>query len=493
MKATIVISLVIAFGIVGYVIYLNHRAPIQTQVFTRPSVASDRDGQSSSDALCNYVSSSLQLRCVVILGSDNLLGPGAVVEYPVNATAYTRVPLPNADLFSSTCVVPGEQITALLESLRRQKEQNAVSIPDMTYTFNRSFQLGVQLPIPQLDGLTLKAGPKINELQNVTLKVPQAWVKLIDEFAFADVLARSGIRQPCIDRLLASQYRVISKALIGHLGYEFTDKNGQSYSFSAAADKGQLKFTGGTGTDITEEQAAKLVTREPVVLAVDFLDPNILKQQPKLNQSVVYSSGGMATVSVSGSGGDGHLAPSKLSNASGSAAVVREQGGESSECDGGFDRTKSAVDVSAMVRPVDDQTVDFVTQGGFNGGHYATGNCIFGRLANISGHDTGVDVQIFFTAVIRAIVRSDYLHSLTVESSGMPKDSNIGVRDPVGQILPPQGLESRTAVPQEGVLKFALHGAGVYAVELSSSISRSISGAGGAQISNMGRVRVTVQ
>ncbi len=136
------------------------------------------------------MSGSLNLKCVVVLGSEGLLGPGAVVDYPANATQQTRVPLPNADLFSTTCLIPGEQINALLESLRQQKEKNTVSIAEMTYSLNRSFHLGVELPIPQLANLTLKAGPNAKDVTDITLKVPRAWVKLIDEFRFAEIRAQ---------------------------------------------------------------------------------------------------------------------------------------------------------------------------------------------------------------------------------------------------------------------------------------------------------------
>ena len=439
------------------------------------------------------VSGTLQLKCVNVLGSDNLLGPGAVVSFPDNANAYTRVPLPNADLFSTTCVVPGEQVNALLNSFKRQKEQNATTIPELTYDLNRSFQLGVQLPIPRLPDLTLKAGPKISEVQTVTLKVPEAWVKLIDEFAFAEVLAKSGIRKQCIDRLLTAQYRVVSKAVVGqNVAYEVRDKGGQSYSFSAAAKKGQLELTGGAGVDIDETEAAKLISETPVVLAVDFLDPSILKGQPEITEPVIYFPSGQATVSVSGSGGEGHLPIAKQSNPLGNAAGVKQQGGESSECDGGFERTKSAVDVSAIVRPKDDRTVELMATGTFNGGHYATGNCVFGRLANISGHDTGVDVQIFFNASVRATVRADDVKSLKLELSGLPEDSRISVHDPLGQILAPRDTESQSAATQ-GALNYAIGGAGVYTVDFSGSISRSISGAGQGQISNHGEIRVTAQ
>src|SRR5580704_14000151 len=65
------------------------------------------------DILCAYVSGSLGMKCVAMLGSDTILGPGAIVEFPLQSQAHDLVPLPNAQLFSSTCIVPGEKTDAL--------------------------------------------------------------------------------------------------------------------------------------------------------------------------------------------------------------------------------------------------------------------------------------------------------------------------------------------------------------------------------------------
>jgi hypothetical protein len=60
----------------------------------------------SSDPLCAYVNNS-GMRCVMLLGSDSLLGPGAFVDFPEESNPQSRVPLPNGDLFSQACLVPG--------------------------------------------------------------------------------------------------------------------------------------------------------------------------------------------------------------------------------------------------------------------------------------------------------------------------------------------------------------------------------------------------
>src|SRR6266571_2335808 len=175
-----------------------------------------RPGQQAAaaiDPLCSYVNGT-QLRCVVMLGSDSLLGPGAMVDYPSNAAADTRVPLPNAELFSSTCLVPGEKADSLQTLFQQQEQENAVTVPQQTYDFSRAVKVGIELPVPRLYNLNIKAGPNINQLQKISFHANHAWIKYIDENVLLDLLANAGIRQSCIDHLLQSKYSVVSRALI---------------------------------------------------------------------------------------------------------------------------------------------------------------------------------------------------------------------------------------------------------------------------------------
>jgi hypothetical protein len=107
------------------------------------------------DILCSYVSDALGMKCVALLGSDAILGPGAVVEYPVQSQARAPVPLPNAQLFSSTCVVPGAKIDALTSSLHNQ--QNTIALESMKFHSDRNLQTGAELPT--LDFRTSKSRP----------------------------------------------------------------------------------------------------------------------------------------------------------------------------------------------------------------------------------------------------------------------------------------------------------------------------------------------
>jgi len=142
-KVLAVVVIIVVLAIIGYLIYERQRS------FPGPVTV-------VGDPLCTYVSKS-QLKCVVILGSDSLLGPGAMVDYPVDAPAQTPVPLPTAELFSTNCLVPGEQADELGASFKKQEQENSVSIPIQKYDLNRSFKVGLDLPIPRLYNLKIKA------------------------------------------------------------------------------------------------------------------------------------------------------------------------------------------------------------------------------------------------------------------------------------------------------------------------------------------------
>ena len=71
--------------------------------------------------------------------------------------------------------------------------------------------------------------------------------------------------------------------------------------------------------------------------------------------------------------------------------------------------TRSFGELSAAIRPSRPNEILFTATGGVRGGHYATGNCVFGKLVNLSGHDTSSALQYSMTASLRVTVRSDNL------------------------------------------------------------------------------------
>jgi hypothetical protein len=448
-----------------------------------------------NDPVCTYVSDKLQLKCVVGLAAEGVLGPGHFVSYPANPAPHTKVPFPDGDLFSKSCLVPGEQAANLLAALKQQEQENSVVVDEITFKFDRSFRAGAELPIPRLSNLVLKAGPKMTEVEEIGMKAPHAWIKIIDTNMFLDVLDNAGIRKQCVDNLLSADYHVVSKALIAKdVQITVTDKAGKSVDLSAAASSGQLSVSGGAAANSNIDQTIKSETSTPVVLGVEFLSSGLFKQRPKLAEPVVYSTSGQATVSVVGNGGEG-LLPQKVQSAFlGNAVSVNLEGGESSECEGGAERTKSLAQLNSLLRPINNQSIEFSSSGQIGGGHYATGRCVFGKLIVGAGHDNGVSAVSSFNAYIRATVRSDDKETLALEFHNLPANSRVEVRDPRGEPLSLRNADQpASAVEGNGNLEFVLRGAGVYLAQISATYSHSVNGAGRLPVNDTGSVSVNVR
>jgi hypothetical protein len=334
-------------------------------------------------------------------------------------------------------------------------------------------------------------------LQKVTFHANHAWVKYIDENVLLDLLAGTGIRQSCIEHLLQSKYSVISRALIAKdLAYQFTDKSGQSYSFAAAAQNGQVQLGGGGSTTVDATQATQIVASTPVVLGVSFLNPNLLQQQKaKLEAPVVFSSSGQAEAIATGAGGQGALSPANDRKPAGAVAMAVASGNERSECGADRETTTSMASITAHVRTPSPDSIAISGTGTIRGGHYATGGCVTtGILLGRSGHDTGVSGQYTFNGLTHATVRSDNARLLMVDYSGLPNGSTIEVHDPQGRALPTNGSQQAASVVSgTGSLTYNISGPGVYLVSLSSRVTQVVNGAGTAQMSTAGTVSVRVQ
>jgi hypothetical protein len=446
------------------------------------------------DPLCTYVSDTLQMKCVVGLAAEGVLGPGHFVVYSPQAPAHTRVPFPDGDLFSKTCLVPGEQADALLTALKNQQQENAVAVGEFTYKLDRSFKAGAELPIPRLANLTVKAGPQLGETEQFGLDVPSAWLRVIDVNQFLELLDNAGIRKNCIDNLKSADYHVVSKALVGDgVHYSFTDKSGKSMDLSAAATIGKVSVNGGAGADTNVEQTIKGAASTPVVLAVEFMNPQLFKDRPKLSEPVVYMPSGQATVTVTGNGGEGALQErTQTANLGGSASLSGE-GGESSECKGDVERTKSIAQVNSTLQSPASQTLEFSANGQIGGGHYATGHCSpFGGLIVEAGHDNGVSAVYSFSGYIRTTVRSDDAKGLTINFMNLPDNSHIEVRDPRGEPLSLKDEKPMQQLQGNGNLEFLLRGAGVYVAQVSATYRKSVNGAGRLSVRDSSSVSVSV-
>jgi hypothetical protein len=107
---------------------------IAYKLFYKPpaTLGPDSAANANNDPLCESVRTK-QLQCVVGLASENVLGPGHFVARSPGANTREKVPFPDGDLFSRDCIVPGEQVDSLLESLKRQEPENTVAFEAITY------------------------------------------------------------------------------------------------------------------------------------------------------------------------------------------------------------------------------------------------------------------------------------------------------------------------------------------------------------------------
>lgn len=448
------------------------------------------------DILCTYVSDSLGMKCVQVLGADTLLGPGAIVDFPAPKQSHDLVPLPNAQLFSSSCIVPGEQINALTSSLHNQ--QNTLSLQSMTFHSSRNLHVGAELPIPRFPNLEIKAGPQASDITDITLAPTQVQAELLDENQFLDALENFGIRQVCIDRLRKAQYQVVSKAIIaGKLDYTVTNKNSQSYSLDVALKKGLLNVTAGGTTAADSESVIKNATNSPVVIAVEFLKPEVLGQRPALQKDVVYSPSGQTAVTVSGAGGQNFLPSQTKAAGIGQQATVQSNGTEASECQSGFERTQSFGTLAAQLQSSNEgQTLQISLDGSIRGGHYATvASCPFGNPIGKTGHDTGVIAHYSSSGSIRTTIRSDAPRRLAISFTDLPPQTSITVRGPNGELIPtnPPHEGGNQTFEGSGDVNYGISGAGVYLLEFASTIDRSINGAGSLAITNKAQISVRAE
>src|SRR5437660_10203257 len=121
--------------------------------------------------------SEVGVRCVVVLADQALLGPGAVVELPVDAASDSKVPLPVFNL-QTNCVVPGTGYAL------HASDPRTVALPQFSYEVSRNLKEGGRIELPQIaPGLDLRAGPNWKALSRIDISAPQAQVTAIDQIS----------------------------------------------------------------------------------------------------------------------------------------------------------------------------------------------------------------------------------------------------------------------------------------------------------------------
>lgn len=435
--------------------------------------------------LCDYVESKLGMRCVEVLAAQTQLGPGAVVDFPSDAKSGSKVPLPEFGLQAS-CRVPGSDTSPLHPS-----DPSEISLPQFSYEVSRNLKEGATFDLPQLSSTTLKAGPNWKNLSRIDVTAPKAWVTGIDQIAYIENTC--SIKQICVDRILAKKYRVVeTSAIVEGFGYKLYDASGTEVSFDASVKKGLVASADGQEH---VKQNESLTAQSPMVLAVRFLPDDVIQTRRNdfCKAPVLFTPEGSATVTLSGGGGQGAFGQQQKISGLNQDASLFAQGGESSECDGGHDRTKSSASVSAVVRAPDAQTLELERQISVHGGHYATADsCAFGGMG-WSGHDTAASATAHLFGQIRITARNDGTQTLNVDYSDIPSGSSMSLTNPGGSPVNTAGGSAVGVLVGTGQLKFPINEAGVYLLRLESSVPLSTQGgAGSLQDNGVTRLKVSL-
>lgn len=472
--------------------------PIKKYLFDRPPKPSVPEIV-DVDPICQYIQ-KLQLNCVVTPVAEGVLGPGHFVAYSTVAVPHTKVPFSNGDLFAEACAVPGakaaEMRAQMLTELKKQEQENNLPFDEITYKIDRNFQAGADLPVPRLADLKLKAGPKMTEVQDISLKVPHGWLKIIDENQFINLLAGAAIKQRCIDHVIEKEYSVVSKAAIAQ-DYDIvvTEKAGQSFDLSAAVTKGDITMDAGGDAGSAVDETIKKNSAIPVVVGVGFFDSEIFRENRARLVSPILSTTSAQTSALAAA-----MTPSglRLWRVEGTATLgkpVSLQHSGSTLLGGGDPRCGPSVQPSAALTSVfapakqpaerpESRSFEFLTSGTIAGG-------LSKRWEDFRCQDEPglVEADVSFESVVEMIVRSDNTATLQVEFTGVPI-GQAEVRDWTGRLLTQSPHETGE---KDGSLKFPLAGAGVYEMRISGARHLSAGGASTRPVDERGTFTVSVR
>jgi hypothetical protein len=427
--------------------------------------------------MCQFVE-TLTLHCLASPSSERLMGPGRYVKYIPSPSSQKVSPLGNGSIFEPVCIVPGVEpkaaIESLLNELKSQELTNKVPFDEITYNLDRHFQAGAKLPFTRLLNMEIKAGPRVTEVQDISIEAPNAWVKVIDENRFVDLLSRAEIRDKCIKNLIDQKYSIVSKAGIAQdYNIIVKEKSGQEFSLSAAISKGDVQMNGGGDAGASIDETIKKSSAIPVVLGVDFFDTEFLSRNRAKLTAPVFSSTGETRTRTRSTGQRGELwsldqrAPLGMS-----LPIHRTGGGEGSNCGSG---QQSLINLNSLVAPAVEQQLGITTY------EFSTSGIVTGGFSRGPGGPFGVgcqqipqtiDAEVSFDTSVKSVVRSDSATTLQVKFSNIPS-VNVDVNDWQGTQL--ERRASKTNDP-DGELNFKLSGAGVYNVHISGRTTISTTG-----------------
>jgi hypothetical protein len=442
------------------------------------------------DPICRFVE-RLGLRCLASPSAETLMGPGRYVRYAPSASDTKVPPLGSGSLFESVCIVdgvePGKAIQELTDLLTKQQNTNHVPFDEVTYKLDRAFQAGASLPIPKLSNLELKAGPKLTEVQEISIKAPSAWVKVIDENRFIDILSRAAIKDTCIDQVIKQGYSVVSKAAIAQ-DYVITvkDKAGQEFALSAAVAKGQVEMSGGGTSSASIDEFVKKSSALPVVLGVDFFDTAFLTRNRAMLVTPILETRALTSVEATARERGSIVWRTENVAPLGQQAVLAQRGGgQSNVCGGGV---PSVVDLRSSLelapRPAEsaEQLFQLRTTGFMSGSRFTPGSIVTGCAGSEIGD---VQASVRVDAQVRTLVRSASAKAIHISLDRID-DAEVTVRDWTDKDL---SASSSTGSDRT----FALAGAGLYTIRVRGRRTVSASGPENRQVNEEGTFRVSVQ
>lgn len=452
------------------------------------------------DPICQYVE-NYKLHCLSAPSPEGLMGPGHYVKYTATATDTKVPPLGEGNLFESVCIVSGvkekEAVSALMTELKNQEQTNKIPLDQITYKLDKAFKAGADLPIPRLAELELKAGPKMTEVQDISLKAPNAWVKVIDENRFIDILSQAAIKDTCIDQLIRQKYSVVSKAAIAQ-DYDIVvkEKAGQEFSLSAAVKKGDLQMNGGGDASSSLDETIKKSSSTPVVLGVAFFDSDIISRNRAKLVAPVFSATAQTKATAAASGQGRVFWKTERAATLGEHLPLEQRGGGegSGRCGGGVPSTVQLNSVVAVATTVpeslDGRAFEFSTIGMISGGlSRLERQGPFGIFQGCDDQPANVEAQVSFESNIKTIVRSDTASTMQVQFANVPSAA-AEVRAWNGQMLQQQ----RSEVPAgPDTQNFKLVGAGVYNVHISGSRALTQNGPQTREVSERGTFTITVR
>lgn len=457
------------------------------------------------DRLCEFIRKEQQLDCVAVLADDRALKPGSIVQYDPPPGAPSSVPLPVSDLFD-TCLVPG---AGLAKQRRALDDPPAVSLPNFTYDIDHSLQAGMDVAVPQLDNMSFKAGPHWGDVSKIELANAGAWMATLDEIAAVDAYKSCEIRSSCADYIRKSKYRVVGTTEVARgLSYKVYDKSGDVLSLGGGVSAGKFKINVGAESSREGTLNATVQSSEPRVVGVRLLPADVFSGQQACGEPVAFSSSVSLSGTIVGGGGKGSI-PQQTAEVSqfGETLSIAGEGSESSECNEGFERTRSNASVQARVTSPGPGSLDFSYRVLAQGGHYATvAKCVAGQWIGKTGHDTTATATAELRGKATIILRADFPPPLKIEFDRLPSGAALRLVDWAGRPL----KTPRTAtvngdkttvyddIPKtiEGSGSFivAPHGPGVYLFEATFRLAQTKTGGDGTKgvQSDSGTIRISL-